>query len=164
MFENKDSHQHCIRREPAIRHFIAVSISKQNRHATAWPSASLLSRILVSRSESTHCLYNALLAQICENMRDAGIGFYWLAESSLPDLAPRCRDQRCWMAATGSIGPSPRPPPSMRQETWGGMASLFIYMYRRGWVREARGLYRRCRCKTEGARQQAETKRSEEQE
>ena len=53
--------------------------------------------------------------------------FYWLAENLScrpPNLLQRTFKLALLpMAATGSGGPLPRPPPSERQDTWGMVAS-----------------------------------------
>ena len=62
-------------------------------------------------------------------------------------------------------GPSPRPPPSIRQETWGIVANYLKDIYRRGWVGQACSLDAQKLAKMARYKKGAtEMKRTEEQE
>ena len=81
---------------------------------------------------------------------------YWLAENlnygATTLLQRTSKLAMLPIAATGSGGPSPRPPPSERQDTWGVMASYnrYIQAWVGGvstWIQKLVRLLSRCRRK-----------------
>ena len=73
-----------------------------------------------------------------ERQNEAIQRLHWLAETpALGPLPRRCHRPRLMPLAADmeqEEGLSPRPSPSIRQETWGIEANYLKVLYRRGWV------------------------------